>query len=83
MTALTLVTEPAPFGSRGETLAIGAFRTGHGAVIEDAVLRYRVFGDREAARRNGWILVFHALTGSADVDDWWEPLVGPGRPLEP
>jgi len=82
MTALTLVAEPAPFGSRGETLAIGAFRTGHGAVIEDVVLRYRVFGDRDAARRNGWILVFHALTGSADVDDWWEPLLGPGRPLD-
>jgi homoserine O-acetyltransferase len=82
MTALTLVAEPAPFGSRGETLALGAFRTERGAVIEDAVLRYRVVGDREAARQNGWILVFHALTGSADVDDWWEPLLGPGAPLD-
>jgi homoserine O-acetyltransferase len=82
MTALTLVTEPVPFGSRGETLALGAFRTGRGDVIEDAVLRYRIFGDREAARRNGWILVFHALTGSADVDGWWEPLLGAGAPLD-
>lgn len=82
MTALTLVSEPAPFGSRGETFALGAFRTERGAVIEDAALRYRVFGDREAARRNGWILVFHALTGSADVDDWWAPLLGPGAALD-
>jgi homoserine O-acetyltransferase/O-succinyltransferase len=45
-------------------------------------LRYRVLGDVEAAAENGWILVFHALTGSADVDDWWGPLVGPGKALD-
>lgn len=45
-------------------------------------LRYRVFGDVEAAAENGWILVFHALTGSADVDAWWGPLVGPGKALD-
>ena len=45
-------------------------------------LRYRVFGDMEAAAENGWILVFHALTGSADVDGWWGPLVGPGKALD-
>ncbi|MCU0620650.1 MAG: homoserine O-acetyltransferase [Gemmatimonadales bacterium] len=82
MTALSLMPDPVPFGSRGETFALGAFRTERGEVIDDAVLRYRVFGDREAARRNGWILVFHALTGSADLDDWWAPLLGPGRPLD-
>jgi homoserine O-acetyltransferase len=82
MTALSLVTDPVPFGARGETLVLGDFFTARGAVIEDAVLRYRVFGDRDAARTNGWILVFHALTGSADVDAWWEPLLGPGAPLD-
>ena len=45
-------------------------------------LRYRVIGNTEAARDNGWILVFHALTGSADVEQWWGPLVGPGRALD-
>ncbi len=45
-------------------------------------LRYRLFGDVEAAAENGWILVFHALTGSADVDSWWGPLVGPGKALD-
>jgi homoserine O-acetyltransferase len=45
-------------------------------------LRYRVVGNTEAARDNGWILVFHALTGSADVEQWWGPLVGPGRALD-
>jgi len=45
-------------------------------------LRYRVFGDVEAAAENGWILVFHALTGSSEVDGWWGPLVGPGKALD-
>jgi homoserine O-acetyltransferase len=45
-------------------------------------LRYRVIGDIAAARAHGWILVFHALTGSAEVEQWWGPLVGPGKPLD-
>jgi homoserine O-acetyltransferase len=45
-------------------------------------LRYRIFGNTQAARDNGWVLLFHALTGSADVERWWGPLVGPGRALD-
>ncbi len=65
-----------------QDLELGAFRTAEGAELEDARLRYRIFGDIEAAQENGWILVFHALTGSADVGDWWAPLLGPGRALD-
>jgi homoserine O-acetyltransferase/O-succinyltransferase len=54
-----------------------------GRVLGGLRLRYRVIGDVAAARENGWILVFHALTGSAEVDAWWGPLVGPGRALDP
>ena len=45
-------------------------------------LRYHVSGDIDAAAENGWILVFHALTGSSEVDAWWGPLVGPGKALD-
>jgi homoserine O-acetyltransferase len=62
--------------------ALGDFRTAGGAVIPDAELRYRVVGDVDAARANGWVVVFHALTGSADVEAWWGPLVGPGRAID-
>jgi homoserine O-acetyltransferase len=41
-----------------------------------------VIGDVDAAREHGWILVFHALTGSANVEQWWGPLIGPGKPLD-
>src|SRR3990172_11941103 len=56
--------------------------TAQGRKLTRLRLRYRVFGDVEAAAENGWILVFHALTGSSDVDRWWGPLVGPGKALD-
>jgi homoserine O-acetyltransferase/O-succinyltransferase len=61
---------------------IGELTTEEGQVLTRLRLRYRVIGDAGAAARNGWILVFHALTGSADVEAWWGPLVGPGRALD-
>jgi homoserine O-acetyltransferase/O-succinyltransferase len=61
---------------------IGELITADGQVLTGLRLRYRVIGDTRAAAQNGWILVFHALTGSAVVEDWWGPLVGPGRALD-
>jgi homoserine O-acetyltransferase/O-succinyltransferase len=61
---------------------IGELTTADAQVLTDLRLRYRVIGDARAAAQNGWILVFHALTGSADVEAWWGPLVGPGRALD-
>jgi homoserine O-acetyltransferase len=68
----------------GSTLdfALGQLTTAAGQRLSGLRLRYRVFGDVEAATENGWILVFHALTGSAAVDSWWGPLLGPGKALD-
>ena len=63
-------------------LDLGDVVTAGGGVLHGARLHYHVLGDPEAARANGWILVFHALTGSADVDAWWGPIIGPGLPLD-
>jgi homoserine O-acetyltransferase len=62
-----------------------------GEQLVDAELAYETWGRLNAARDNA-VLVFHALTGDAhaashpDVPDdrpgWWEPLLGPGRPLD-
>ena len=62
--------------------ALEELTTTEGRTLRGLRLRYRVFGDVEAAARNGWMLVFHALTGSPDVDAWWGPLLGPGKPLD-
>ena len=63
-------------------LPLEELTTANGQPVSGLKLRYRVVGDIEAASDNGWILVFHALTGSAEVGAWWGPLVGPGKALD-
>ena len=80
MTALS--TGPALAGPARD-FRLGDFHTSRGEVLRDATVRYRIYGDPEAGREHGWILVFHALTGSHDVHTWWGPVLGTGRPLDP
>jgi homoserine O-acetyltransferase len=69
-------------GPSTRELALGEFVTASGQSLSGMRLRYRVVGDVEAAHEHGWILVFHALTGSADAEAWWGPLIGPGKALD-
>lgn len=67
------------------------FRLTHGAALSTFELRYETYGTLNAARDNA-ILLIHALTGSAHAagrhtpDErkagWWDPMIGPGRPLD-
>jgi homoserine O-acetyltransferase len=67
------------------------FVTESGAVLPQVTLAYETWG-RLAPARDNVVLVFHALTGDAhaashqdvpgDREGWWEPLLGPGRPLD-
>ncbi len=77
------MSEAAGLHSTSATLALGDFRPEGGGLIRNAVLQYRIFGELDQAGRNRAVLVFHALTGSADLDTWWEPVLGPGRVLDP
>jgi homoserine O-acetyltransferase len=43
---------------------------------------YNTYGTR-ATDDSNVVLVLHALTGSADVHDWWSGLVGEGKLLDP
>jgi homoserine O-acetyltransferase/O-succinyltransferase len=69
-------------GPATHELALGKFITASGETLTGLRLRYRVVGNTDAARENGWILVFHALTGSADAEAWWGPLIGAGKALD-
>jgi homoserine O-acetyltransferase/O-succinyltransferase len=68
-----------------------SFITEGGVAIEHVELAYETWGRLNANRDNA-ILVFHALTGDShaasheEIEDdrlgWWEPLIGPGRPID-
>lgn len=53
-----------------------------GERIAAPVVAYRTWGRLNAERSNA-VLVCHALTGSADVDQWWGGMLGAGHALDP
>ncbi|KAG6887145.1 hypothetical protein C0995_001028 [Termitomyces sp. Mi166 len=53
-----------------------------GAVLKDAPVAYKTWGRLNAARDNVMVIC-HALTGSADVQDWWGPMMGRGKAFDP
>ncbi|CEL52311.1 homoserine O-acetyltransferase [Rhizoctonia solani AG-1 IB] len=53
-----------------------------GRVLRDVPVAYKTFGKLNAERDNVMIIC-HAFTGSADVEDWWGPLVGHGKAFDP
>ncbi|UBF30334.1 homoserine O-acetyltransferase (plasmid) [Kovacikia minuta CCNUW1] len=59
-----------------------SFRLESGAILNGVQVAYRTWGRLNSTRDNA-VLVCHALTGSADVDRWWELLLGSGRSLDP
>lgn len=57
----------------------GVFRLESGETLVDVQVGYRTWGEP----RSEAILICHALTGSADADEWWEGLFGPNRSFDP
>lgn len=50
--------------------------------LEEVTVAYRTWGQLSSERDNA-VLVCHALTGSADADEWWPGLFGIGKTLDP
>lgn len=53
-----------------------------GVSLPQVEVAYRTWGKLNASGDNA-VLVCHALTGGADADEWWAPLLGPGRCVDP
>jgi homoserine O-acetyltransferase/O-succinyltransferase len=52
-----------------------------GEILSSFELRCTIYGKLNADKSNA-ILVFHALTGSSRVGDWWEGVIGDGLGLD-
>ena len=50
--------------------------------LERLQIGYRTWGRLNRVGNNA-VLVCPALTGNADVDEWWSGLLGPGKALDP
>ncbi|ORX97633.1 homoserine O-acetyltransferase, partial [Basidiobolus meristosporus CBS 931.73] len=56
---------------------IPTFTLESGVVLTDVPVGYKTWGNLNEKKDNVMVIC-HALTGSADVADWWGPLLGPG-----
>jgi homoserine O-acetyltransferase len=75
------VTIPVAAGRRQHVLS-APFTVESGAVLPRVTVAYQTWGTLAPTRDNA-VLVCHALTGSADVADWWGALIGSEGALDP
>lgn len=58
-----------------------SFELSSGAKLRELKQRYAVYGELNETKSNA-VLVFHALTGSARIHEWWRDLIGARRALD-
>ncbi|KAK8864579.1 homoserine O-acetyltransferase [Kwoniella newhampshirensis] len=61
---------------------IPSFQLESGTTLTDVPVAFKTWGKLNE-RRDNCLVICHALTGSADVEDWWGPLLGPDRAFDP
>jgi homoserine O-acetyltransferase len=61
-----------------EQLVLEAVELESGAVLAPVDVAYADYGPRDAPV----VYIHHALTGDAEAVEWWDQLVGPGRPVD-
>ncbi len=52
-----------------------------GSILKNVPVAYKTWGKLNIAANNV-IVVCHSLTSNCDVEDWWSPLIGPGKALD-
>ncbi len=85
--ATSLPTLPYPSSSYASLIAqttaiVPTFTFESGVTIASVPVAYKTWGKLNAQGDNVMVIC-HALTGSSDVEDWWGPLLGPGKAFDP
>ena len=65
----------------GSTYTAKKLKLENGTTLQEVNLRYRTWGELNAAKDNA-IVVCHALTGNAALNDWWGSFLGEGKPFD-
>ena len=71
----------APFSGRLTLHRAGDFPLESGEVLQDVRQAYRMEGELDSTRGN-LVVLFHSLTGSPADFAGWEPIIGPGLPID-
>ncbi|WVR06900.1 homoserine O-acetyltransferase [Kwoniella sp. DSM 27419] len=61
---------------------VPSFTLESGVDLKDVPVAYKTWG-RLNSDCDNCLVICHALTGSADVEDWWGPLLGPDKAFDP
>lgn len=61
---------------------VPTFTLENGRILREVPVAYKTWGRLNDTRDNVMIIC-HAFTGSADVEDWWGPLIGRGKAFDP
>ncbi|KAI9436899.1 Alpha/Beta hydrolase protein [Lactarius indigo] len=62
--------------------SVDSFQLDCGVVLRDVPIAYKTWGTLNETADNVMVIC-HAFTGSADVEDWWGPLMGQGKAFDP
>ncbi|KAH7884151.1 Alpha/Beta hydrolase protein [Phlebopus sp. FC_14] len=65
-----------------DVLLVPSFTLENGIQLRDVPVAYKTWGRLNETKDNVMIIC-HAFTGSADVEDWWGPLMGWGKAFDP
>ncbi|KAG2160225.1 Alpha/Beta hydrolase protein, partial [Suillus bovinus] len=65
-----------------DTIIVPSFTLENGRILREVPVAYKTWGKLSDGRDNVMIIC-HAFTGSADVEDWWGPLIGRGKAFDP